>query len=148
VLGKGIPSMKPSGKSSLSDWTWARYQLLEELGALHQRWANRIGPLERRRRGKWARGVLFGIEIAQNKLAEYAIKSRKKLAAVLTKWERDSRRKVVGGNTPATRGIDYGIRIVADRARRTMQDSRPVKRLRDRRKADVRRSRAKIRTAG
>src|SRR5258707_1089782 len=94
------------------------YGLLEDLRELQTRCERKVDPIQQGCHGLWARGVLFGVEIGRNRIAEYRMRSLGELKALSDDWERISRLKEVSSVAASTRGIDFGIRLVIVRVRR------------------------------
>ena len=106
-----------------SNWNWNFDNILDDLGDLHEKWERKVNRFEVRGYRLWVRGVLFGIEVGQNRIAEYRMRSPQDLDLLLVQWERRSRNRLreASGVTESTRGIDFGIRLVVRRARRYLR---------------------------
>jgi hypothetical protein len=117
-----IPTMSPH-----PNWIWNFDSLLDNLRNLHEKWERSVNRFELRGYRLWVRGVLFGIEMGRNRIAEYRMGSREDLDLLLVEWERRSRKRLreVSEVTESTRGIDFGIRLVVGRARRYLQRPAP-----------------------
>jgi hypothetical protein len=110
-----------------SNWIWILDRLLEDLRNLHEKWGRKVNRLQHRGYRLWVHGVLFGIDMGRNRIAEYRTRSPGELNLLLDEWERRSRNRLreVSSVTASTRGIDFGIRLVIGRVRRYLQRSAP-----------------------
>jgi hypothetical protein len=106
--------------SPYSDWIWNLESILEDLHNLQDKWELKVDRLEGRGHRLWVRGVLFGIEMGRNRIAEYRMSSPADVNLLLDEWERRSRNRLreVSEVTESIRGIDFGIRLVIRRVRK------------------------------
>lgn len=94
--------------------------VLEEIAKLQKRWTLRVSAMTQQGRGSWANGVLFGIEIARNRIADDRPKSLSDWDHLLAQWE-IVRQRTQDGTGPAVKGIDFGIGLVIQRIENTVR---------------------------
>jgi hypothetical protein len=116
-----------STMSTDSNWIWNFDGLLKDLRDLHEKCDRRICRLDETGYRLWARGVLFGIEMGQNRISEYRMRSPAELTLLLNHWEWRTRKHLREATsvTDSTRGIDFGIHLVITRVRKYLRQSFP-----------------------
>jgi hypothetical protein len=99
-------------------------RLLSDLAKLQSRWERRLTDAEQHGRGKWALGVLFGIETGRARIAGDNPRSLAELNALLNEWEGIRARAEASLVKETSRGLDFGIRLVIGRVRRFLNSDR------------------------
>jgi len=93
--------------------------LFRELRRLHNNWKRGI----RHSDSPWVRGVLMAIETGRNRLKD-GPRFRIRLARLVQQWNKIGVRKKLQTVSDSMKGIDYGVRLVADRAHRYLKATR------------------------
>ena len=95
-------------------------RLVNDLAKLQSRWERKLTNPGKRRQEMWARGVLFGIETGRATVGEDNRRSVAELNALLIQWEGIRTHAEANLVEETIRGLDFGIRLVIGRVRRSL----------------------------
>ena len=91
-----------------ADWN----PLLKDLEKLHRLWLTKAEAEANDKR--WIRGVLFGIETGWNRIAEEVAKPSPNIGSMIADWRRHLNSTEEAAAQEASRGVDYGIKLVIE----------------------------------
>jgi hypothetical protein len=97
--------------------------LMKDLEQLYDLWLKKAEAAADNK--AWIRGVLFGVEVGSNRIAEEIAKPYPAVGAIIADWRRRLIQREETSTQEVVEGVDYGIAQVIECVRRFFESTIP-----------------------